>query len=55
VGTALADALPTSEKPRPAAPSTFTAAALLVRFRVEAGLTLGMVILGMVASSKNFL
>jgi len=43
VGMVDADALPTSEKPNPAAPSTWTAAALLVRFRVEACLTRGMV------------
>ena len=48
MGTVDADALPASEKLRPAAPSTLTAAVLLVRFCVEACLTLGMV-----ASSKN--
>jgi len=38
-----ADALPASEKPSPAAPSTFTAAALVVRFRFEACVTRGIV------------
>jgi hypothetical protein len=47
VGTVDADALPASEKPSPAAPSTLTAAVLLVRFGVEACL-----IRGMIASSK---
>jgi hypothetical protein len=37
-----ADALPTSEKLSPAAPSTFTAAALFVRFCFEACLTRDM-------------
>jgi hypothetical protein len=43
VGIVDADALPTSEKLSPAAPSTFTAAALVVRFFFEACLTRGMV------------
>jgi hypothetical protein len=43
VGVVDADALPTSEKLRPAAPSIFTAAALLVRFCFEACLTRDMV------------
>jgi hypothetical protein len=43
VGIEDADALPTSERPSPAAPSTFTAAALFVRFGFEACLTRGMV------------
>jgi hypothetical protein len=43
VGIADADALPTSEKLSPAAPSTFTAAALVVRFCFEACLTRDMV------------
>jgi hypothetical protein len=34
VGIADADALPTSEKPSPAAPSTFTAPALFVRSKL---------------------
>jgi hypothetical protein len=38
-----ADALPSSEKPSPVAPSTVTAAALVVRFCFEACLTRGMV------------
>jgi hypothetical protein len=43
VGIVDADALPTSEKPSPAAPSTFTAAALVVRFCFEACLTPDMI------------
>jgi hypothetical protein len=43
MGIVDADALPTSERPSPAAPSIFTAAALVVRFRFEACLTRGMV------------
>jgi hypothetical protein len=43
VGIVDADALPTSERPSPAAPSTFTAAALVVRFCVEVFFTRGMV------------
>jgi len=43
VGIADPDALPNSEKPNPAAPSTVTAAALVVRFFLEACLTRGMV------------
>src|ERR1700744_2698242 len=43
VGTVDADVLPTSEKLSPAAPSTFTAAALVVRFCFEACLTRRMV------------
>jgi len=43
VGIVDADALPTSEKLSPAAPSTFTAAALVLRFCFEACLTRGMV------------
>jgi hypothetical protein len=39
VGTVDADALPTSEKLSPAAPSTFTAAALVARFFFEVCLT----------------
>jgi hypothetical protein len=42
VGAVDADALPTSEKLSPAAPSTFAAAALVVRFCFEACLTRGM-------------
>src|SRR6476659_6693690 len=42
-GTVDADALPSSEKPSPVAPSAVTAAALVVRFCVEACLTRGMV------------
>jgi hypothetical protein len=42
VGIVDADALPTSERPSPAAPSTFTAAALVARFGFEAVLTRGM-------------
>ena len=43
MGIVDADALPTSEKLSPAAPSTFTAAALVVRFFFEACLTRAMV------------
>jgi hypothetical protein len=43
VGIVDADALPTSEKLSPAAPSAFTAAALVVRFCFEACLTRDMV------------
>jgi hypothetical protein len=43
VGIVDADALPTSERPSPAAPSTITAAVLVVRFCFEAGFTRGMV------------
>jgi hypothetical protein len=43
VGIVDADALPTSEKLSPAAPSTFAAAALVARFCFEACLNLGMV------------
>jgi hypothetical protein len=43
VGIVDADALPTSEKLSPAAPSTFTAAVLLVRFCFEVCLTRDMV------------
>jgi hypothetical protein len=43
VGIVDADALPTSERPSPAAPSTFTAPALVVRFCFEACLTRSMV------------
>jgi hypothetical protein len=42
-GAVDADALPTSEKLSPAAPSAFTAAALVLRFRFEACLTSRMV------------
>jgi hypothetical protein len=42
-GIVDADALPTSEKPNPAAPSIVMAAALVVRFCFEACLTRGMV------------
>jgi hypothetical protein len=44
-GIVDADALPTSEKLTPAAPSTFAAAALLVRFCFEACLTSDMSLL----------
>jgi len=43
VGSVDADVLPASEKLSPAAPSTFTAAALVVRFCFEACLTRDMV------------
>jgi hypothetical protein len=43
VGAVDADALPTSEKLSPAAPSAFTAAPLVMRFFFEACLTRGMV------------
>ena len=43
MGIVDADALPTSEKLSPAAPSTFTVAALVVRFCFEACLTRRMV------------
>jgi len=43
VGIVDADALPTRERPTPAAPSTLTAAALVVRFGFEACLTRDMV------------
>jgi hypothetical protein len=43
VGSVDADVLPASEKLSPAAPSTFTAAALVVRFCFEACLTGDMV------------
>jgi hypothetical protein len=43
VGIVDADALPTSEKLSPAAPSTLTAAALVVRFCFEVCLTRDMV------------
>jgi hypothetical protein len=43
VGIVDADALPNSERPSPAAPSTVTAAALVVRFFLEACLTRRMV------------
>jgi hypothetical protein len=43
MGVVDADALPTSERPSPAAPSPFRAAALVVRFCFEACLTRGMV------------
>jgi hypothetical protein len=43
LGIVDADALPTSERPSPVAPSTFTAPALFVRFCFEACLTRGMV------------
>jgi len=39
VGIVDPDALPNSEKPSPAAPSTVTAAALVVRFFLETRLT----------------
>jgi hypothetical protein len=42
-GIVDADALLASERPSPAAPSTFTVAALVVRFCFEACLTRGMV------------
>jgi hypothetical protein len=51
VGIVDADAPFTIEKLSPAAPSTFTAAALVVRFRFDACLTRDMV--DMVASSAN--
>jgi hypothetical protein len=47
VGIVDADALPTSEKLNPAAPSAFTVAALVLRFCFEACLT------SMVASSVS--
>jgi len=43
MGTVDADALLASERPSPAAPSAFTAAALVVRFCVEVRLTRGMI------------
>jgi hypothetical protein len=43
VGIVDADALPTSEKLSPAAPSTFTVVALVLRFCFEACLTRDMV------------
>jgi hypothetical protein len=43
VGIVDPDALPNSERPSPAAPSTVTAAALVVRFFLEACLTRRMV------------
>jgi hypothetical protein len=42
-GIVDADVLPSSEKPSPVAPSTVTAAALVVLFCFEACLTRGMV------------
>ena len=48
MGAVDADALPTSEKLNPAAPSAFTVEALVLRFCFEACLT------GMVASSVRF-
>jgi hypothetical protein len=42
-GIVDADALLASERPSPAAPSTFTVAALAVRFCFEACLTRGMI------------
>jgi hypothetical protein len=43
VGIVDPDALPNSESPSPAAPTTVTAAALVVRFFLEACLTRRMV------------
>ena len=43
MGIVDADALPTSESPSPATPSTFPAVALVVRFGFDACLTRGMV------------
>jgi hypothetical protein len=43
VGIVDADALPTSEKPNPAAPSAITAAALVLRFCFEVCFTRDMV------------
>src|SRR6476646_1986780 len=51
-GIVDADALLASERPSPAAPSTFAAAALVVRFCFEACLTRGMVA-SSVSSCKN--
>jgi hypothetical protein len=43
VGIVEPDALPNSERPSPAAPTTVTAATLVVRFFLEARLTRRMV------------
>jgi hypothetical protein len=45
------DALPNSERPSPAAPSTVTAAALVVRFLLEACLTRRMVASSLLVSA----